>query len=126
PETATFAHPGTAIGDGVIALLLLLVLIGTALMLARRRLARVPRSTWLAFAGVLGVALLARWIGLGDQGQTWDEDVNWASGRNYVTNLLSLDFADRSWVWNFEHPPVMKLLDGIGAQLADGFGPARA
>ena len=34
--------------------------------------------------------------------------------------------APRSWQWNFEHPPVMKYLDGIGAQFADGFGPARA
>src|SRR4029077_18987868 len=59
-------------------------------------------------------------------GQTWDEDVNWAAGRNYVTNLLALDFRARSWIWNYEHPPVMKYLAGIGAQLADGFGPARA
>jgi hypothetical protein len=126
PETATYSHPGTAIADGVIALLLVLVLVASLLMLARRRLAAVPRSTWIAFGAVLVVALLARWIGLGDQGQTWDEDVNWASGRNYVTNVLALDFSDRAWLWNYEHPPVMKLLDGIGAQFADGFGPARA
>jgi len=67
-----------------------------------------------------------RWIDLGGFGQTWDEDVNWAAGRNYVTNLLSLDFRPQSWVWNYEHPPVMKILEGIGAQFADGFGPARA
>lgn len=126
PETAEFSHPGTARADGMIALALLAVLAGSLLGLARHRLARVPRRTWLAIGGVLVLALLARWLGLGDQGQTWDEDVNWASGRNYVTNLLGLDFADRSWIWNFEHPPVMKLLDGIGAQLADGFQPARA
>jgi 4-amino-4-deoxy-L-arabinose transferase-like glycosyltransferase len=81
---------------------------------------------WLAMAAVFAVALAARWIGLSDHGQTWDEDVNWASGRNYVTNLLSLDFRASSWVWNYEHPPVMKYLEGIGAQLADGYGPARA
>ena len=126
PETATYSNPGTNLADGVIALLLVLVLVGSLLMLARKRLAAVPRATWFAFGATLAVALLARWIGLGDQGQTWDEDVNWASGRNYITNVLSLDFSDRAWLWNYEHPPVMKLLDGIGAQLADGFGPARA
>lgn len=126
PETAEFSHPGTARTDGLIALALLAVLVGSMLVLARRRLARVPRQTWLAFGAVLALALLARWIGLGDQGQTWDEDVNWASGRNYITNVLALDGSRASWLWNFEHPPVMKLLAGIGAQLSDGFQPARA
>src|SRR6185369_15658208 len=91
-----------------------------------RRLAAVPRNTWIAMAIVFAAGVVVRWIDLGGFGQTWDEDVNWAAGKNYVTNLVSLDFAERSWGWNFEHPPVMKLLDGIGAQFADGFGPARA
>ncbi len=125
PETATYHGAGADVTDGVIALLLLLVLVGSLLMLARQRLASVSRETWIALGVTFAVALLARWIGIGDQGQTWDEDVNWASGRNYVSNLLSLDGTQRSWIWNFEHPPVMKLLDGIGAQLADGLGPAR-
>jgi 4-amino-4-deoxy-L-arabinose transferase-like glycosyltransferase len=126
PEAATFEHAGAAPLDGVIALGLLVTLVGTLLMLARRRLATVPRATWLAMGAVFVAAVVIRWIDLGGFGQAWDEDVNWASGRNYVTNLVALDFSDRSWIWNFEHPPVMKLLDGIGAQLADGFGPARA
>ena len=126
PETASFSHPGAAIGDGVFALLLLLVLTGSLLMLARARLARVPRAVWIAVGVTFALALIVRLVDLGGAGQTWDEDANWAAGRNYVTNLLSLDFSDRSWVWNYEHPPVMKLLAGIGAQLADGFGPARA
>jgi len=126
PETATFTRPGTAITDGVIALGLLLVAIGTVLALARHRLARVPRATWSAMIAVFAVAAIVRWLGLDDFGVTWDEDVNWASGRNYVTNLLSLDFSERAWAWNYEHPPVMKLLAGVGAQLADGYGPARA
>ena len=127
PETATFSSAaGAAVSDGVIALLLLVVLVGSLLMLARARLAKVPRTMWIALGATFALALVARWIGLGDQGQTWDEDVNWAAGRNYVTNLLSLDFSEPAWIWNFEHPPVMKLLDGIGAQFADGFGPARA
>ena len=76
-------------------------------MLARHRLRTVPRALWLGFAGVLAIGLVARWVDLGGFGQAWDEDVNWAAGRNYVTNLLSLDFAARSWIWNYEHPPVM-------------------
>ncbi|HET6612218.1 MAG TPA: glycosyltransferase family 39 protein, partial [Kofleriaceae bacterium] len=59
-------------------------------------------------------------------GQTWDEDVNWSAGRNYITNLLSLDFSEGAWRWNFQHPPIMKYVAGLGAQLADGYGPARA
>lgn len=126
PDAATFDDPGSTHLDGVIALGLLLVLVGTLLALARRRLARVPRATWLAMGAVFGVAVLVRWIDLGGFGQTWDEDVNWAAGKNYVTNLLELDFSAHAWTWNYEHPPVMKLLAGVGAQLADGFGPARA
>ncbi|MDB4963123.1 MAG: 4-amino-4-deoxy-L-arabinose transferase and related glycosyltransferase of family-like protein [Myxococcales bacterium] len=126
PDRATFDGAGAAVGDGLIALCLLLTLVATILMLARHRLAKVPRETWIALAAVFVLALIVRLIDLGGFGATWDEDVNWASGRNYVTNLLSLDFSVSAWRWNYEHPPVMKLLDGIGAQLADGYGPARA
>jgi len=72
------------------------------------------------------VALGVRWVDIGGAGQTWDEDVNWAAGRNYVTNGLALDFSPASWKWNYQHPPVTKYAAGIGAQLADGYGPARA
>ena len=126
PARAVFDAPGTARLDGAIALGLLVTAVATLCALARRRLAAVPRSTWLAIAVVFVAGALVRWIDLGGAGQTWDEDVNWAAGRNYDTNVLGLDFAERSWQWNDEHPPIMKLLDGIGAQLADGFGPARA
>lgn len=126
PATATFSHPGTAIADGLIALALLLTIVGACAYAARDRLARVDRSTWLAMAAIFTAAVIVRWIGLSDHGQTWDEEVNLAAGRNYITNVLSLDFHAASWTWNFEHPPMMKYLEGIGAQLADGFGPARA
>ena len=125
PATATFDTPGTSRLDGTIALAILAVIVATLVGLARRRLAAVSRDTWIAMGGVLAVAFAVRFLTLGDQGQTWDEDVNWAAGRNYVTNLLALDFSERSWVWNYEHPPIMKYLTGIGAQLADGFTPAR-
>jgi 4-amino-4-deoxy-L-arabinose transferase-like glycosyltransferase len=126
PERAEFDGAGAARFDGVIALALLATLAGTLVALARRRLRGVSRETWIAMAAVFAVAAIVRWIDLGGFGQGWDEDVNWAAGRNYITNLLSLDAAPPSWVWNYEHPPVMKYLAGIGAQLADGFGPARA
>jgi hypothetical protein len=126
PERATFTAPGTAPLDGAIGLGLLVTLAASLVVLARRRLAAVSRNQWLAMAGVLAVGLAVRLVGLGDAGQTWDEDTNWAAGRNYLTNLLELDFSAAAWRWNYEHPPVMKLLAGIGAQLADGFGPARA
>ncbi|HEX5061241.1 MAG TPA: glycosyltransferase family 39 protein [Kofleriaceae bacterium] len=127
PERAQFgAGAGAAISDGVISLALLLVLVGTLLMLARHRLREVKRETWLAMGAVFIAACVIRWIGLHAFGQTWDEDVNWSSGRNYVTNILSLDLSPLSWIWNYQHPPVMKYLEGIGAQFADGYGPARA
>ncbi len=126
PDRATFDHPGTEPLDGLVALGILATLVATILGFARKRLAAVSRTTWLAMAAVLAVALAARLIDLGGFGQTWDEDVNWSAGRNYITNVVALDFSPRSWIWNYEHPPVMKLLDGIGAQFSDGFGPARA
>lgn len=127
PARATFGDDvGANRLDGAIALALLVTIVATACAVARRRLRRVPRATWLAMAAVFVVACGVRWIDLGGFGQAWDEDVNWAAGRNYITNLLALDFAPASWQWNYEHPPVMKYLVGIGAQLADGFGPARA
>lgn len=126
PVRARFDAPGTTPLDGIVAAGLVATLVASLCVLARRRLAAVSRGTWLAMAIVFAAGVAVRWIDLGGFGQTWDEDVNWAAGRNYVTNLVGLDFAERSWQWNFEHPPVMKLLAGIGAQLADGFGPARA
>ena len=127
PARATFPpDAGAAPLDGAIALALLALLVASLCMLARRRLAAVPREVWIAMAAVFAVACVVRWIDLSGFGQAWDEDVNWAAGRNYVTNLLALDFRPASWRWNFEHPPIMKYLEGIGAQFADGYGPARA
>jgi 4-amino-4-deoxy-L-arabinose transferase-like glycosyltransferase len=127
PERATFpAWAGTAPLDGAISAALLALLVASLCVLARARLRRVPRATYIAMAAVFALACVARWLDLGGFGQAWDEDVNWASGRNYITNLLALDVSPTSWVWNLEHPPVMKYLAGIGAQFADGYGPARA
>ncbi|HEY1811188.1 MAG TPA: glycosyltransferase family 39 protein, partial [Kofleriaceae bacterium] len=117
---------GAAIGDGICAALCFCIVIAALCLLAQRRLRALPRSWWLAMAAIFAVACIVRWLDLSGHGQTWDEDVNWSAGRNYVTNLLALDFRAGSWSWNFQHPPVMKYLEGIGAQFADGFGPARA
>lgn len=125
PATASFESPGVSTLDGVIALGLLLTVVATLCILARRRLAAVPRATWLAMAIVFGAGLAVRGYDLGGFGQTWDEDVNWTAGRNYVTNVVALDASPAAWQWNFEHPPVMKLLDGIGAQLTDSYTAAR-
>ncbi|MGE3544751.1 MAG: ArnT family glycosyltransferase, partial [Kofleriaceae bacterium] len=126
PERASFDAPGTERLDGVIALGLLAIVVGTLLVLARHRLAAVPRCTWIAMAAVFAIAIAVRLFDLGGAGQTFDEDVNWASGRNYLGNLLGLRLSAVDWSANFEHPPVMKLLAGIGAQLSAALGPARA
>jgi 4-amino-4-deoxy-L-arabinose transferase-like glycosyltransferase len=112
--------------DGVYSAACLIVVIAVLCLLAQRRLGALPRRWWLAMAAIFVAACVIRWIDLSGHGQTWDEDVNWSAGRNYVTNLLSLDFRSQSWIWNYEHPPIMKYLEGIGAQFADGYGPARA
>ncbi|HWM88330.1 MAG TPA: glycosyltransferase family 39 protein, partial [Kofleriaceae bacterium] len=127
PELAEFgAWAGASPGDGLFALALLAVGAALAIYLARDALRRLDRRA-LAWAGIVfAFALAVRLIDLGGAGQTWDEDVNWSAGRNYVTNWLALDFRQSSWQWNFEHPPVTKLAAGVAAQLADGYGPARA
>jgi 4-amino-4-deoxy-L-arabinose transferase-like glycosyltransferase len=127
PEHAHFgAFAGASPMDGVIAALIVLILIALAVYLAAPLFPRIDKQTALWVCAVAAVALAIRLYDLGAAGQTWDEDVNWSAGRNYITNWLSLDFADSSWTWNQEHPPVMKYLAGIGAQFADGYGPARA
>jgi hypothetical protein len=126
PATATFSGGGANVADGLIALAILGVIVATLLVLVRDRLARVSKHMWIALAAIFVGAVAVRWIDLSGFGQAWDEDTNWSAGRNYVTNVLGLDFSTTSWTFNYEHPPVMKYLEGIGAQLSDGFGPARA
>ncbi len=126
PANARFTNAGTAYFDGLIALCLLFVIVASTLFAARRRLRRLTRRQGLALVAIFALALAVRLYDSGAAGQTWDEDANWAAGRNYITNLVSLDFRHASWQANYEHPPMMKYLMGIGAQFADGYGPARA
>jgi 4-amino-4-deoxy-L-arabinose transferase-like glycosyltransferase len=88
-------------------------------------LLRVRRIDAIALA-LFAVAAAIRLWHLNAFGQTWDEDVYWSSGRNYLENLVHLDFRARMWRWNFEHPPVAKYILGLGALWHDGYGPARA
>jgi len=125
-ESPTFTRPGTAIVDGICIVSILLSVFLCIGYVSREAIRACDRRTWQAIAAVFIGALAVRLLGLGDQGQTWDEDVNWSAGRNYITNILSLDFSQDAWRWNFQHPPVMKYLAGIGAQFSDGYGPSRA
>src|SRR5262249_14095867 len=92
---------------------------------ARLRAAWPARPDLIALVIVFGLALALRLFRLNAFGQTWDEDVYWSSGRNYLVNLIKLDFRRRMWQWNFEHPPIAKYLLGLGALWHDGYGPAR-
>lgn len=124
-EAPVFVGAGRSLGDGLYALAILGVMLCLGIYLFRESLYGIDRKTALGMLAILAGAMLVRLIGLNDAGQTWDEDVNWSAGRNYVTNLLSLDFSEASWRWNYEHPPVMKYLAGIGAQFADGYAVSR-
>lgn len=126
PERAQFgAWAGARPDDGLFAVSLALVILVWLAYLLRGWFRRTDRKVLIGAAAVLGFALGVRLIDLGGAGQTWDENTNWSAGRNYITNLLSLDFSQASWGWNYEHPPVMKYLAGLGAQWSDGYGPAR-
>ncbi|MBI4509204.1 MAG: glycosyltransferase family 39 protein [Deltaproteobacteria bacterium] len=122
PERARFGPDvGASWGDAAIATAILLVVLAVLGVLAW------PIS-WRAAApclAVLALALAVRLVGLSAAGQTWDEDEYWSSGRNYLINLLSLDFRPSSWRWNYEHPPVTKYIAGLGALWQDGYGVAR-
>ncbi len=125
PASAQFSSPGTSRGDGVIALAIAAVVLGLIAALVRGWLAGLNRRVVVATAAAFAFALIVRVVGLNAAGQTWDEDTNWSAGRNYVTNVLSVDGDQASWRFNYEHPPVMKYVAGIGAQLSDGYGPSR-
>lgn len=125
PHEARFgAGAGTSRLDGAIALAMLAVVFGAALAIVRPRLR--DRRTAIVGVVVFAFAFAVRLVGLSSAGQTWDEDEYWSAGRNYLINLLSLDFRPSAWRWNHEHPPVTKYVAGLGALWADGYGVSRA
>ena len=126
PESASFGRwAGTRVVDGVVALAVLAILIALAAVLWMRERPRASKAARIAALAVFSLALVVRLVGAGDQGQTWDEDVNWSAGRGYVGSLLRLEVDGPVWEWNYEHPPVTKYVAGVGALLADGYGPSR-
>jgi 4-amino-4-deoxy-L-arabinose transferase-like glycosyltransferase len=122
PLQARFESPGASPAQAHAATAALLVLAAGFLLLVRPF--RDSRAAGIGLA-IFAVALAVRVWRLGDAGQTWDEDEYWTSGRNYLVNLMAGDFADRDWLWNYQHPPLTKYLAGVGALWADGFAPAR-
>ncbi len=107
---------------------LLLVLLLAVLVWGRRLLAAYLRSlltdTWrrtdlvLLLLIVTG-ALLVRLWDLSGAGQTWDEDVYWAAGRNFVENLLDGRWRAGHFAWNLEHPALAKWLYGPATLLSE-------
>lgn len=91
--------------------------------LAREREARLDL---FLFLGLGAGALLLRLWDLSGAGQTWDEDVYWASGRNFVRNVLDGNLGAGFWKWNLEHPALAKWLYGPATFVAESFAPARA
>jgi 4-amino-4-deoxy-L-arabinose transferase-like glycosyltransferase len=116
------------------------VLIGLSLLVACLLLARRPllvglrqlrehsavRLDLVLFLLLLGVGLIVRLWDLSRAGQTWDEDVYWSAGRNYVSNLLGGNLRTSYFAWNIEHPALAKWLYGPASLISEGFGPARA
>jgi 4-amino-4-deoxy-L-arabinose transferase-like glycosyltransferase len=134
PRPQTPGHAGPAPRDPWVALGLLAVLALLVAFWARRplvswaRTLRTVPEARLEFATLVGlftVALAARLWGLGDAGQTWDEDVYFSAGRNQWLNLLATDFRASSWQWNLEHPPVSRYLIGLGALFGEHLNTAR-
>lgn len=125
---------GVAARDGATATVLVVLWLLFCLFLTRGRIERYVQRVRedrsarvdLGLAGALFLAgVLVRVFQLDAAGQTWDEDVYFGAGRNYLLNLLALDFRPESWVWNFEHPPVTKYIVGLGSLWSESMNPAR-
>jgi 4-amino-4-deoxy-L-arabinose transferase-like glycosyltransferase len=116
-----------------------MIILGAALALAclawgRRALIEglksVRRERWIRVDIALCLLLLGgsfafRTWDMDVVGQTWDEDVYWTAGRNYVQNLLSADIRAESWSWNHEHPALAKWLYGPATLIDEDFHAAR-
>ncbi len=124
PESATFIHPGTYRSDAWWLLALLAVWLATFVMWHRRWILD-NRCVVLSASAIFFAALLVRLIGLESAGQTWDEDVNWSAGRNYIQNLLNGDFSPAAWHFNYQHPPLTKYFLGVSGTWSADYASAR-
>ena len=130
PATARAVPPRdfpVIVGLGLCLFLTLLVLLRSPLLrwLARLRDEPAARLDLALFVLLFAVGLVVRLWDKSASGQTWDEDVYWASGRNFMQNLLAGDFRAESWVWNSEHPALAKWIYGPAALHSESFEPAR-
>jgi 4-amino-4-deoxy-L-arabinose transferase-like glycosyltransferase len=105
-----------------------LLLLRGPLRAGMKQLARDPaaRLDLLAFVLLFGAGLAMRLWDLSAAGRTWDEDVYWTAGRDFVQNLLAGDWRPESWAWNNEHPAMAKWIYGPATLIAESFTPPRA
>ena len=82
-----------------------------------------PRvSEWLILPGLALVALIPRLL-LGRQlDLVTDEIIYIMGGKGYLPLLLHLQITSNVWNFNYEHPPVVKLLIGLAIYLNTNFG----
>lgn len=128
PDGPPLSDALLATADFLLFLLFLLFLFRSPIKHFWERLKSEPELRVQVALGLIlsAGAFLVRIIDLGGAGQTWDEDVYFGAGRNYVQNLLALDFREESWIWNLEHPPISKYIIGWASLWTESMNWARA
>ena len=82
-----------------------------------------PRvSEWLILSGLALVALIPRLILARQLDLVTDEIIYIMGGKGYLPLLLHLQITSNVWDFNYEHPPVVKLLIGLAIYLNRHFG----
>ena len=82
-----------------------------------------PRvSEWLILPGLALVALIPRLILARQLDLVTDEIIYIMGGKGYLPLLLHLQITSNVWDFNYEHPPVVKLLIGLAIYLNTHFG----
>ena len=82
-----------------------------------------PRvSEWLILSSLALVALIPRIILARQLDLVTDEIIYIMGGKGYLPALLHFQIASNVWDFNYEHPPVVKLLIGLAIYLNTHFG----
>ena len=82
-----------------------------------------PRvSEWLILSGLALVAFIPRLILARQLDLVTDEIIYIMGGKGYLPLLLHLQITSNVWDFNYEHPPVVKLLIGLAIYLNRHFG----